>query len=84
MLVDLRDFIETADVKKMRFPKSRKKNLRDSLPKVLSLIYLLSLLVSRLLMLKMPDACHHHGHAVGIAEVDAVLVLDRAARLHHG
>jgi hypothetical protein len=78
VLVDLRDSLESPDVKKMRFPKSRKKTSG-----ILSRRSYLSLLVSRCLMFKMPDACHHHGHAVGIAEVDAVLVLDRAARLHY-
>ncbi len=34
-------------------------------------------------MLEVAHACEHHAHALGIAVVDAVLVLDGAARLHH-
>ena len=34
-------------------------------------------------MLEVAYAGEHHAHALGIAVVDAVLVLDRAARLHH-
>ncbi len=34
-------------------------------------------------MLKVTDACQHHAHALGIAVVNAVLVLDRAPRLDH-
>ena len=32
-------------------------------------------------MLEVADTCQYHAHALGIAVVDAVLVLDRAARL---
>ncbi len=34
-------------------------------------------------MLKVTDACQHHAHAMGIAVVNAVLVLDRAPMLYH-
>ena len=34
-------------------------------------------------MLKVTDACQHHAHAIGIAVVNAVLVLDGAPRLYH-
>ena len=34
-------------------------------------------------MLKVTDACQHHAHAMGIAEVNAVLVFDGAPRLYH-
>ena len=34
-------------------------------------------------MLEVAYAGEDHAHALGIAVVDAVLVLDRAARLHH-
>ena len=33
-------------------------------------------------MFKVANTCQHHAHALGIAVVNAVLVLDRAARLH--
>ena len=33
-------------------------------------------------MLEVAYACKYHAHALGIAVVNAVLVLDRAARLH--
>ena len=34
-------------------------------------------------MLEVAYAGEHHAHALGIAVVDAVLVFDRATRLHH-
>lgn len=47
---------------------------------------ILLLLVSRLFalksMLKVSHTRHDHGHAVGVAIVDAVLVFDRSAGLH--
>jgi len=33
-------------------------------------------------MLEVTHASEHHAHALGIAVVDTVLVLDRATRLH--
>ena len=35
------------------------------------------------LMFEVADTCQHHAHALGIAVVNAVLVLDRAPRLYH-
>ena len=34
-------------------------------------------------MFKVADTSQHHAHALGIAVVNAVLVLDRAPRLYH-
>ena len=34
-------------------------------------------------MFEMADTCQHHAHALGIAVVNAVLVLDGAPRLYH-
>lgn len=86
MVVDLRVFLGTTGLKNevSKIPRIPKKTSGIIPPKVLPLDSYLSLLDSPLLMFKMPDACHHHGHVVCIAEVDAVLVLDRAARLHYG
>lgn len=35
-------------------------------------------------MFEMAHAGEHHAHALGIAVVNAVLVLDRTSRLYHG
>jgi hypothetical protein len=34
-------------------------------------------------MFEVTDACQHHAYSMGIAVVNAVLVLDRAPRLYH-